>query len=117
MRGVRVSSLLHDMIGLSEANPDVYCDFQLSCRDGAIRVPRVLLQILCQDSYLLSAIAEVEQQEPCLLSMPEASVADVRKAMRLFFANHELEEITFSECRKACATLCPGSTGRSGSRP
>lgn len=107
MRGVRVSSLLHDMIGLSEANPDVYCDFQLSCRDGAIRVPRVLLQILCQDSYLLSAIAEVEQSEPCLLSMPEASVADVRKAMRLFFANHELEEVTFSEVPQSLCDALP----------
>ena len=95
------------MIGLSETNPDFYCDFQLSCRDGAICVPRVLLQILCQDSYLLSAIAEVERSEPCLLSMPEASVADVRKAMRLFFANHELEEVTFSEVPQSLCDALP----------
>ena len=107
MRGVLVLSFLQDMVSLSEASPDVYCDFQLSCRDGAIRVPRVLIQILCQDSYLLSAIAEVEQLEPCLLSMPEASVSDVRKVMRLFFSNHELEEVTFSEVPQSLCDALP----------
>ena len=107
MRGRRVLSFLQDMVSLSEASPDVYCDFQLSCRDGTIHVPRVLVQILCQDSYLLSAIAEVEQSEPCLLSMPEASVSDVRKVMRLFFANHELEEVTFSEVPQSLCDALP----------
>ena len=109
MRGPRVLSLLHDMLALSEANPDVYCDFELGCRDGGIRVPRVLIQILCQDSYILSAIADIQEAaEPCLLSLPSASVSDVRKALRLFFANHhELEEVTFAEVPKSLYDSLP----------
>ena len=107
MRGPRVLSILQDLVSLSEASPDVYCDFQLNCRDGAIRVPRVFVQLLCQDSYLLSAIAEVERSEPCLLSIPEASISDVRKLLRLFFANHELEEVTFSEVPRSLCDALP----------
>jgi hypothetical protein len=48
-----VFGLLQDLMALSEAEPETYCDFRVHCKDGVVEIPKLIVQV-CKNNYICS---------------------------------------------------------------
>jgi hypothetical protein len=46
-----VFGLLQDLMALSEAEPETYCDFRVHCKDGVVEIPKLIVQV-CKNNYI-----------------------------------------------------------------